>query len=504
MASPDAHEWQIAIESELESLRINGTWTLVDLPPGHKAITVRWLFKRKRNPDGTVERYKARLVVQGYKQVEGIDYDEVYAPVSSYSTFRVFLALVAKYGMVCENLDVKTAFLQGEIAETVYIAQPPGYHQGSTKMVCLLHKAIYGLKQAPRAWHLKLKTELLRLGFVASDADASLYFHRSEQILVPLLSYVDDLLGSSVDPSKWQSLKRKLMGTFDMRDLGTTTSFLGMEIVRDLEKRTLRLTQRRLTTELVSRFGLTSAKGRSTPLDKSTKLVPTTPETALDTKQFAYSALVGSLQYLAHGTRPDIAQAVGLLARYSSNPSVQHWDAAKCVLRYLAGTPDMGITYAPEDADVLHGYCDADYAADLSTRKCTTGYVFKVHGGAVSWASRLQKSTALSTAEAEYMAASSAAQESIWLSRLLADFEIETKPVLILTDNQAALHLTDNPITSQWAKHIDVRVHFAREKVELGDVTYKYCPTEHMVADMLTKALDVAPFRAGRIGMGLS
>ena len=138
LASPDAHEWLIAVESELESLQINGTWTLVDRPPGFKAITVRWLFQRKRNPDGSVERFKARLVAQGFKEVEGRNYDEVYAPVSSYSTFRVFLALVAKYGMVCENLDVKTAFLQGELAETVYITQPPGYHQGSTKTVCLL------------------------------------------------------------------------------------------------------------------------------------------------------------------------------------------------------------------------------------------------------------------------------------------------------------------------------------------------------------------------------
>jgi len=317
-----------------------------------------------------------------------------------------------------------------------------------------------------------------------------------------LLVYVDDLLVASGNVKVLRAVKSALMGTFDTRDLGAATLFLGMELVRDRSARAITINQRRMTTELVNKYGLGDGKIKATPISLGTRLIRGDDDEVLDTAAFPYSELVGSLLYLSVCTRPDIAEAVGKLARYMAKPTAAHWGAAKGVLRYLAGTAGMGITFKGGEAPLV-GYCDSDYAGDIDSRRSTTGYVFIMHGGAVSWNSKLQATVAVSTTEAEYMAAAGAVKEALWLRKLMGDFGIPIKTVKIYGDNQGAIKLLKHPIASARSKHIDVIYHFARERVARGEVTFEYISTERMVADGMTKALPENKFVFCREGMGV-
>ena len=286
-----------------------------------------------------------------------------------------------------------------------------------------------------------------------------------------------------------------------MRDLGPATFFLGMELLRDRNARTLKLTQKKLTTELIRRYGLTDAKERSVPLAVGEKLKK--EGEPLDTSKFPYSECVGSLLYLSVCTRPDIAQAVGVLARYMAAPTVAHWEVALGVVRYLVGTVEYGLTFG-ESKETLMGYCDADYAGDIDSRRSTTGYVFLMFGGAVSWSSRLQPTVAVSTVEAEYLSAGQAVKEALWFRKLGEDLNLDLGPIQIHCDNQGALQLLKHPIASQRSKHIDVIHHFARERVARKEVTFSFCRTEDMKADLLTKALSPGKFKKCREEIGIA
>ena len=501
MASEQAEFWQQAMDEEFASLLANNTWTLEPIPPGVTPIPVKWVLKVKRDSAGNVERYKARLVAKGFKQREGIDYDEVFAPVSKYTTVRVMLAHAAVLDLEIHQLDIKTAFLNGEIEEEVWTVQPPGYEEGGSNMACHLQKALYGLKQAPRAWYMRLKAELEKIGFVQSEADGGLFIKRTGTDYVYMLIYVDDILIITGDAVALQLTKEQVMSAFDARDLGEASFFLGMDIVRDRVNRTIKLAQSRLTADLLTKHDMLEAKPRSTPLDVSTKL--TRDGEPLDTEIYGYSGLIGSLMYLSICTRPDISQAVGALARYMANPSVIHWQAARGILRYLSGTADYCITYGPE-ASGLEAYCDADYAGDIDTRRSTTAYAFIMNGGAVSWSSRLQATVAASTTEAEYMAAAAATKEGLWLRILLNNLGLNPGAIEIKADSQSAIKLLRNPVFSMRSKHIDVIYHFARERVIRKEVVFTYVRTDHMVADALTKPVPPSKFVYCRDGMGMA
>jgi histone deacetylase 1/2 len=490
LSSPQSEFWRAAMDAEMASLLANGTWEMAELPKGYRPIGTRWVFAIKRDGAGNIVRYKARLVAKGFMQREGIDFFETFAPVSKYTTTRVLLALAAAKGWEVQQLDVITAFLQGDLQEEVYVQQPAGYEDGTTR-VCLLHKALYGLKQAPRAWHEKLHAELCNLGYQVSIADAGLYVCVKEVASrrVSLLVYVDDILLVSPSAEAVAEAKAALMSTFDVRDMGAVRDFVGMRVERDLAAGTITISNERLVNDLLSRFGMEVANSRQVPM--SPGLVLRRGEGAeLDQGRYQYSSLVGGLLYLATTVRPDIAYAVGVLSKYMSCPTVSHWKAARGLLRYLAGTSRVGITYGSSSA-VLHGFCDADYAGDADTRRSTTGYVFTIAGGAVSWSSKRQPTVAASTTEAEYMAASSAAKEALWLRKLLADLGEPVATVSVSCDSMGALSLLHNPVLSERSKHIDVHHHFVRERVALGQVGFQYVSTSAMAADMLTKPLSI-------------
>ena len=498
LASEQSELWQQAMDEEMASLLANNTWTLEAPPANVKPIPVKWVFKIKRDATGNVERYKARLVAKGFHQREGIDYEEVFAPVSKYTTLRTLLALAASQDLEIHQLDIKTAFLNGELEEDVWIQQPPGYDNGNG-MACHLHKSLYGLKQAPRAWHAKLKEELEAMDFRPSAADPAL-FVKDGQPPIYLLTYVDDILIVTKDSSALADTKTKITTAFEARDLGAATCFLGMDIQRDRTARIITLTQSRIIRDLLEKYGMAECKPLVTPLSTAIKL--TKDGELLDTSTNTFAQLIGSLMYISVCTRPDIAQAVGALARYMAKPTVTHWQAAKGVLRYIAGTKDYGITFGGNGL-TLEAYCDADYAGDIDTRRSTTGYVFILSGGAISWSSRLQPTVAASTTEAEYMAAAYAIKEALWLRTLLLELDMEIGTVTINADNQSAIKLLKNPVFSMRSKHIDVIYHFARERVTRKDVTFKYIPTDKMVADALTKPLTSAKFSFCRAAMGI-
>jgi len=500
LASDQAEQWQRAMDEEMASLLANRTWTLEQTPPGVNPIPVKWVYKLKRDSIGNIERFKARLVAKGFRQREGIDYEEVFAPVSKYATLRAVLAMAAAQDLEIHQLDIKTAFLNGELEEEVYTAQPPGYEEGGADLSCHLHKALYGLKQAPRAWHQRLKADLEEMGFVESEADAGLFTLSTGSASLYLLVYVDDLMLVTSDTALLTEIKNKIMAKYDARDLGEATFFLGMDILRDRSARTIKLAQSRQIHDLLDKYGMLEAKPASTPLGSAIKL--TKDGEPLDRTTYDYASLIGSLMYLSICTRPDISQAVGALARYMACPTVAHWQAGKTILRYLSGTASHGITFGAGSPG-LQAYCDADYAGDTDTRRSTTGYVFILHGGAITWASRLQQTVAASTTEAEYMAAAAAVKEALWLRKLMSALQQDPVTVTIKADNQRAIKLLKNPVFLMRSKHIDVIYHFARERVARKEVNFAYIQTDAMAADALTKPVTPTKCAFCREAMGI-
>jgi len=506
MRSPRAAEWKAAMDDEMASLISNKTWEIAPLPPGRSVIGSRWVYALKRGPDGEIVRYKARLVAKGFSQVPGRDYDEVYAPVATHASIRAVMAMVAMEDLELHQLDIKTAFLNGILDKRVYMAQPEGYVTGAPGDVCYLYKCVYGLKQAPRVWYQLLKSTLAEYGFSPSAADPCIFVRRRAdgRWQCILLIYVDDVLTVTRTVSEQEAVHAQLKDRFELRYLGPSAHFVGMKVMRDRATRTLTLSLGAMTRRIVAEYGMDAAKSKAIPADPDVQLRKLAPGEEQLPSNYPYSALVGSLLYLSLTTRPDIAYAVGVLARYGAAPSKAHWLAAKAVVRYLAGTLDFGLTYSPSASSELIGYSDADWAGDLDKRRSCTGFVFLLHGGAVSWKSALQKTVAQSTAEAEYMAAASAVKEAVWLRYLLADLGIPVDgPVPMLTDNQACLAFLRDHTTSPRAKHIDIRYHAAREKVEEGIVSFEYLRTAEMIADILTKALPAPKFHyfRGLLGM---
>lgn len=498
---PDADMWRAAMEAELNSLRKAGTYELVPLPADRSAIPSKWVFKTKRGADGLIKKYKARLVAQGCRQEYGVDYVETFAPVARLSSIRAVLALVAHHDWELHQMDVRSAYLNGDLDEEIYMKQPTGYvEEGKEGYVCKLKKGLYGLKQAGRLWHKKIDTVLKSMGFAALPADNCVYVYRRENTIVLLSLYVDDLLISSDSLTKVNEIKGELSAAFEMEDLGEAHFVLGIEITRDRKAGTLSISQGAYISNVLDKFNLAASRPVRTPMVTGPHMNKSTDKDALDAHQTKnYQAAVGALMYAAQCTRPDISFAVSALSQYCSRPNQEHYTAVKRVLRYLRGTTHHGITYhgkdttaiQPQDHPILHGYCDSDYANDRADRRSYTGYAFYLGNAVVSWQSRKQTTVTLSTTEAEYMAASEAVKEALWWRSFMHSLELgyDHQATCIRSDNQGSICLTKNAGSHSRTKHIDVRHFFIRDEVERGAITFEYVPTAKMAADVLTKAL---------------
>ena len=489
LSGPDKEEWRKAINEELESLIRNGTWDVVPKPTGRDVITCKWVFKIKRNAEGDIERYKARLVARGFSQKYGVDYDEVFAPVVRQTTFRTLLTVASQKGMIIKHFDAKTAFLNGELEETIFMKLPEGYiGAGKKDLVCKLKKGIYGLKQAAKVWNDKINSLLKDYGFVQSTADPCLYVKNDKGDSIFLIIYVDDFLIAAKNIKKIDQTSDFLRGHFQLTDLGTLRHYLGIEIRRNSDG-FFCLKQTKYIEKILCKFHLQNAKISTTPLDPGYVKIRDDKSPMPDNGM--YQQLIGALLYLAVNTRPDIAASVAILSQHNKEPTTVDWNEVKRVARYLKGTKHYELCLGQQDMPKgLIGFADADWAENRTDRKSNSGYLFQYYGASISWSCRKQACVALSSTEAEYIALAEASQEAIWIRRLIEDFEQKKlEKTIIYEDNQSCLKLICNNKYSNRTKHIDTKFHYVKDLRVTGAVDYQYCPTEEMLADMLTKAL---------------
>ncbi|RWR92156.1 Gag-protease-integrase-RT-RNaseH polyprotein [Cinnamomum micranthum f. kanehirae] len=427
----NSSKWIDAMKDELKSMDENQVWEVVQLPPGHKPVGCKWVFKTKRDCKGNIERHKARLVAKGFNQKEGIDYTETFSPVSRKDSLRIVMALVAHYDLELHQMDVKTAFLNGDLEEEVYMCQPEGFIiEDQEDMVCKLKKSIYGLKQASRQWYLKFHEIITDFDFKENIVDPCIYL--------------------------------KISGTY---------------IDKVLEK-----------------FGMMTCSSSPVPPHKGDKLDLTQcPQNDLERKEmekYPYASLVGSLMYAQVCTKPDISHAVGMLGRFQSNPGIAHWKAAKKVLRYLKGTRNYMLTYRKSSHLQVIGYSDSDFAGCPDTRLCTLGYVYLLCGGAISWKSQKSELLYTSAMMAEYVACYEAAIQGTWLRNFISQFgalSFISKPLTLYCDNDAATFFSKHDRISKGAKHMDLKYLSLKQDVRLQKFVIESIRTDFMVADIFTK-----------------
>jgi hypothetical protein len=491
MKQDDCHQWQLAVAEELKSMEKNRVWDVVDKPNNRNIVTSRWVFVKKTDEHGNLERYKARLVARGFQQIPGQDFNETFAPVVRFTSIRAVIAIAAKHNMLIHQMDVKTAFLNGYLDEDIYMAIPDGVKVKDVDSKCLkLKKSIYGLKQSPLSWNKVLDDFLVRNQMTRSTADPGVYMRSVNNHRLFVTTYVDDLLIASQSLTLINEFKKKLAERFEMSDLGELKYILGIQVSQKSGRITI--SQQHYVDELLEKFKMPECKGYTTPMEPGAALVKATEsDTIVDAP---YASLIGSLLYLSNCTRPDITFAVNRLSAFNAQPTTQHWQAAKRVLRYLQETKDKGLVYTRNSDNTLAGYSDSDWASDKGDRRSTTGYFFMLNGNAISWNSKRQKTVAASSCEAEYMALFEAVKEFTWLSKLLEDLGEPLEKFVVHCDNKSAIELAKNPVHHQRSKHIDIKYHFIRERVQAGAFELQYLQSNEMIADALTKPLHFPAF----------
>lgn len=490
----DSFEWKEAMDDEFNSLIENQTWDLVDLQKNRNVIDNKWVYKIKEKPSGEIERYKARLVVRGFTQEHGVDYSQTFSPVVSYTSIRTIIAVAAVEKLKLAQFDVQTAFLYGDLDEVIYMKQPVGYEDGSKK-VCLLKKSLYGLKQASRNWNKKFTDFLKSYNLKVSTADPCVFIGNGERRLI-LGIFIDDGIVAASHEEDITNLMNYLTIEFKIRVL-EAECFVGLEIERR-QNGSIHLCQAAYTRKILEKFRMSDAKSASIPAE-SYSLEPS----ALSTN-YPYREAVGSLMYLAVGTRPDISFAVGRASRFLSQPKESDVVAVKRIFRYLCGTINYGIAYDQTAKFTLECFSDSDYAGCPVSRRSTSGFVFNLGSGAISWCSQLQKSVVVSTTQAEYVAGAQSVKEMIWIKRLISSLLIKCDSVFLRMDNRSAIRLVENSEPHKRTKHVDIKYHFIREKYEKGNFDLTYISTEDQVADILTKPLARVKFQKFRELMGMS
>jgi hypothetical protein len=514
MASPEREQWQAAIDSELQSLAKHNTFRLTRLPDGRRCIGSRWVLRRKYGADGKVARYKARLVAKGCAQVEGVDFskDEIRAPALHSKSLRVVLCAAASLNYELKQMDVPTAFLNAVCKDDIYMKVPSGYplQPGiNAGMVLKLEKTLYGIKQAPREWNIEYNNAIVALGYTRCSSDTCVYVKRSRTgnpMIIPV--FVDDSFPAcaTADLPELMADLSQLMAKYHITECNDAHVVLGMRVTRDRQNRSLKLDQQMYIEKILHECGMAEAKGAATPeLERSRQPERAISSSSSDTRvggdarqqQKQFRSIIGALLYAALATRADIAHACVSLSRSVNNPQAEHWAKLKHLLRYLSATNEVGLTFgggaSSSDSHALQlspTFCDADWAGDSTDRRSITGYIMKINGSTVSWASKKQTTVSLSSAEAEYMAAGAATQEIIWLRGLLSELGWpQQSPTILQCDNQAAIAIAAEDIHHARTKHIDIRLHFIRSHVAAGTLRLQWVPTADQQADILTKPL---------------
>jgi hypothetical protein len=476
-------EWQLAMIDELAALECTDTWDIVPLPSHIVPITCKWVFKVKTKSDGSIERYKAHLVARGFQQTQGLDYDDTFAPVAHMTTVRTLIAVVASSSWTISQMDVKNAFLNGDLQEEVYMHPPPGVDTPSGH-VCRLRRTLYGLKQAPRAWFVRFISVITAAGFSSSEHDPALFVHVSPIGRNLLLLYVDDMLITCDNPEHISHVKQHLSKEFQMSDLGLLSYFLGIEVQQT--QKGFYLSQSKYIQHLLDRSGLTDTRTVATPMYIHLKLRPNDGTPLADPTRYRH--IVGSLVYLTI-TRPDIAHVVHMLSQFVSTPTSVHYGHFLCVLRYFRGTRSISLLYASDSPLQLHAYSDATWASDPVDRCSTTGYCILLGSSPIAWKSKKQEAISRSSAEAELRALATTTAEIIWLRCLLTDLAVSCDTSTpLLCDNLSAIQIAHDLVKHELTKHIGVDASFTRFHCQQKTIDLQYVPSESQLADFFTKA----------------
>ncbi|KAJ9542188.1 hypothetical protein OSB04_028694 [Centaurea solstitialis] len=482
--------WIEAMQEELLQFVLQHVWDLVDLPCGHRAIGTRWIFRNKKDERRIVIKNKARLVAQGYTQEEGIDYDEVFAPVARIEAIRLFLAYASFKHFKVYQMDVKSAFLYGKIEEEVYVCQPPGFEDPRyPDRVYKLNKALYGLHQAPMAWYDTLSTYLLENDFTRGVIDKTLFIKREEQEILLVQIYVDDIIFGSTKSSMCKEFEDLMHKKFKMSAMGELTFFLGLQVTQ--KKEGIFIHQSKYVKDILHKFGFSDVKPASTPMETHKHLTVDPERQEVDIH--LYRSMIGSLMYLT-ASRPDIMFAVCVCARFQVQPKEFHLQAVKRIFRYLKGHSKFGLWYPRDSPFDLIAYTDSDYGGANMDRKSTTGGCQFLGSRLVCWQCKKQTSVSTSTAEVEYIAAASCCSQVLWIQNQMLDYGLTFLHTPIYIDNSSAISIVNNPVKHSKTKHIEIRFHFIRDCNEKKLIQVLKVHTDYQLADLFTKSFDIGRF----------
>ncbi|GJS03786.1 retrovirus-related pol polyprotein from transposon TNT 1-94 [Tanacetum coccineum] len=478
----DSSNMHISIKNVLPHQR----WGQKDHPLeqviGNPSQSVR--TRRQLETDGEMSK--------GYAQKEGIDFEESFAPVAQLEAVRLFIAYAAHKSFTVYQMDVKTTFLYGHLKEEVYVNQPDGfggpYHPDQ---VYRLKKALYGLKQTPRAWYDELSNFLVSKGFSKGSIDPTLFITKHGEDILIVQIYVDDIIFGSTNPKLSKHFEKLMHIKFDMSMMGELKFFLGIQIHQS--PRGIFINQAKYAQEILKKHGMTSCDSIGTPM--ATKhLDADLSGTLVD--QTKYHSMVRALMYLT-ASRPDIVHATCYCARYQAKPTEKHLTAVKRIFRYLKDSINMGLWYPKDTGFELTAFSDSDHAGCLDSRKSTSGGIQFLGGDKlVSWSSKKQDCTSMSSAEAEYVSLSACCAQVLWLRTQLTDYGFHFDKIPMYCDSKAAIAISCNPVQHSRTKHIDVRYHFIKEQVEKGIVELFFVGTEYQLADLFTKALSEDRFKS--------
>nr|GEW88632.1 ribonuclease H-like domain, reverse transcriptase, RNA-dependent DNA polymerase [Tanacetum cinerariifolium] len=468
-ASSD-QKWIEAMKAELDFINRNNTWELTTLPTGHKEIGLKWVFKTKKDANGDIIKHKARLVAKGYIQQHGIDFEEVFAPVARIETMRLPLAIAATNKWEVHHLDVKSAFLHGDLKEEVYVTQPEGFikDQNNGKVYRLI-KALYGLRQAPRAWNIKLDNTLKSLDFKKCALEQAIYTKTSKDSTLLIGVYVDDLIITGTPKKEIDKFKAQMEEKFAMSDLGLLAYYLGIEVTQTIGD--ISIKQSAYASKILKEARMIDYNETLIPMDPGIRLTKNTEGTMVNSTE--YRSLIGCLRYLLH-TRPDLR------------------------------TKDYGITYKHNRGNKIHGFSNSSYGVNTQEGKGTASIIFYYGESPISWSTQKQATVALSSCESEFIATTAAATQALWLKRLLSKLtHSQEDKITIQVDNKSAIALMKNPVFHGRSKHIDTKYNFIRECVEREDIQVEFVNGKYQKADILTKALPKIRFLTMRQLIGL-
>ena len=495
MMFEDEHceEYLNAEGRELKELVGNNTWELAFCPEGRTPITCRWVYDIKRNKNNEVERFKARLVVQGFKQVEGIDFQKTFSSTAQMRSFRLICALSVKFGLKVTQYDISNAFTNSIIDNEVFMSFPPGYvPEGAKPNQCFrLLKGLYGLKQAARLWRELLVKNFEKAGLEVCLTESGVFHVRGNDLCLVNL-HVDDYNIATANEDLRKQIEDVLAEVFEVKSLGDLNHFLGIVIEVSEDGKIITLHQKPYHNRLLEECKMTDCSCVKTPAEASVKLsVYDCPTEDEEKPTWPYINVGGSLMYSAFGTRPDITQRAIQLARFNSNPGKKHVKAQKHLLKYIKGTIDQGLKFTkPEGNDPkveIIAFVDSDWAGCIDTRRSTVGWSVHICGGPISWKSQLKKTLALSSCEAEFMGLTDVAREIMWLTKFLTEIGVEYHTPKIFCDSRSAMYWAEDPVQHQRNKHVELKYYFIRDVVSQELVKLYKINTKYNVADLFTK-----------------